>query len=342
MKVGVCDYPSAYAFPPYGYGGIERWLWAVAVGAHQAGAEVHLIGPGWRTDLPEGFGRLPVRLENLSSGDEGLDRLKRLDLDVLVVGHEYPSLPAWRSTWSMLGNRVVTFQHDPNFRHAPDAFDRDRSRLFCYSPEMVARYADHRPAQALSVQFGLGEEVPPVAVAGRELVWLGRIDGQKAPHLAIEAARRLGRTIRLIGPVLDDDYAERHADELDAAHVELVGELSGADKLDALRHAGVLVYTCAPSYVEAGAAVFGEALRSGTPVAALTWRDGTCAQAALCERSGAVVQVDGDAEDSEAVARLVDAIVVAERLDARDVQEVGLARFDPADHFRALSSINVH
>jgi len=33
MLVGVCDLPGAYAFPPSGYGGIERWLWAVAVGA---------------------------------------------------------------------------------------------------------------------------------------------------------------------------------------------------------------------------------------------------------------------------------------------------------------------
>lgn len=45
MLVGVCDFPSGYQFPPHGYGGIERWLWAVAVGARQSGAEVHLLGP---------------------------------------------------------------------------------------------------------------------------------------------------------------------------------------------------------------------------------------------------------------------------------------------------------
>jgi glycosyltransferase involved in cell wall biosynthesis len=340
VKVGVCDYPSAYAFPPYGYGGIERWLWAVAVGAQQAGAEVHLIGPAWRRDLPDGFDRLSARLEDLSSRDDGFDQLKRLGLDLLVVGHEYPSLPTWRSTWSMLGNRVVTFQHDPNFRHLPDAFDGNRSRLFCYSPEMVERYAADRPAQTLSVQFGLGEETPQPAVSGNELVWLGRIDGQKAPHLAIEAARQLGRTIRLIGPVLDHDYAAQHAAQLQASHVELVGELSGEDKLQALREARVLVYTCAPDYVEAGAAVFGESLRCGTPVAALVWRAGTCAQVALCERSGAVVQADKGADEAEAATRLAEAIVAAEQLDARDVQEIGLTRFSPEAHFRVLASGN--
>ena len=28
MLAGICDFPSRYAFPPAGYGGIERWLWA--------------------------------------------------------------------------------------------------------------------------------------------------------------------------------------------------------------------------------------------------------------------------------------------------------------------------
>ena len=54
MLVGICDFPSAYDFPPHGYGGIERWLWAVAVGAKRAGADVHLLGPKWRRDL-DGF-----------------------------------------------------------------------------------------------------------------------------------------------------------------------------------------------------------------------------------------------------------------------------------------------
>jgi hypothetical protein len=137
---------------------------------------------------------------------------------------------------------------------------------------------------------------------------------------------------------MDDGYARLHAAELRAPHVELAGELSGLSKLRELRHASVLVYSCAPEYVEAGAAVFGEALRSGTPVAALVWREGTCAQAALCERTGVVVQADGSGGEDEAMAGLADAIVAAERLDAREVQEVGFARFDPDAHFRILAS----
>ncbi|MGQ0837334.1 hypothetical protein [Actinokineospora sp.] len=336
MKVGVCDFPSVYAFPPHGYGGIERWLWAVAFGGQQAEADIHLIGPSWRGDLPGDFGRVAVRLEALRPGDHGFHTLELLDLDVLVVGHEYPSLASWRDTWSELGCRVVTFQHDPNFRHAPDAFDGDRSRLYCYSPEMVNRYSEHAPTQTLSVQFGAGEENPPSAVHGDDLVWLGRIDQQKAPHIAVEAACLLGRKIRLIGPILDQGYAQRYARALNAPHVELVGEVAGDAKLDHLRQGRVLVYTHGADYVEAGAAVFGEALRSGTPVAALAWRPGTCAHAALCEHTGALASLDTDATDREAAQVLAEAIVRAERLDAAEVQAIGLDRFDPGRHFRVL------
>ena len=119
MNVGVCDFPSDYEFPPRGYGSIERWLWAAATGARAWGARVHLLGPGWRTDLPPGFGRRDVRLENVGPGSIRERNLHELALDLLIVGHEYPGLPAWRRTWRVLGCDVATFQHDSRFRHRP-------------------------------------------------------------------------------------------------------------------------------------------------------------------------------------------------------------------------------
>lgn len=340
MRVGVCDFPSAYAFPPHGYGGIERWLWAVAVGAKRAGAEVWLLGPAWRDDLPLGFHRSPVRLEDVQPGDAAFDELKQIDLDLLVVGHEYPSLLSWRATWKAIGCEVAAFQHDPDFQHQADAFDGNRSRLYCYSPEMVERYNAHQPLRTLSVQFGLGEENPAPAQTGADLVWLGRIDGQKVPHLAVRAAGLLGRKIRIIGPVLDQSYVECYREDLNLTHVELVGELAGEAKVDALRSARTTVYTCARDYIEAGAAVFGESLRSGTPVAALVWRSDSCAHAALCAETGAVAEVDPATGDQVAVERLAEAITQADKLDAGRIQMVGMRRFDPARHFRVLAGLD--
>jgi glycosyltransferase involved in cell wall biosynthesis len=336
MKVGICDFPSPYKFPPHGYGGIERWLWAVATGAREHGAEVHLIGPQWRLAEPGGFAHHPIRLED--ADDAILAGVERLGLDLLVVGHEYPALPSWRAAWQRLDCDVATFQHDNRFHHPVGTFDGDRSRLYCYSPEMLARYAGHRPVLELSVQAGLDEEPQP-ARRGQDLLWLGRVCADKAPHLAALAAQRIGRRLRIVGPIHDEQYVRRHADVLHADHVEWIGELGGAAKARALRDGRTLVYTCARTYVEAGAATFGESLRAGTPVAAIAWRPGTCADAALCNDTGAVAAVDAEQDDSTAADALALAIKACDRLDPDGVQTVGLKRFDPVAHFAALAGL---
>lgn len=337
MLVGVCDFPGEYAFPPRGYGGIERWLWAVAVGARRAGAEVHLLGPGWRPEVVGKWPVHPVRLEELVPDGAEARRLRANRYDLLVVGHEYPSLPAWRAMWEALAADIATFQHWPHFRHRPEAFDGQRSRLYCYSEEMCERYAQHRPIRELAVHLGLDEAELP-AQEGRDLVWLGRIDAEKAPHLAILAARLLGRRITVAGPVFDPAYVEAHSDLFRADFVTLAGEVGGAAKVRLLTGARAVVYTCARDYVEAGAATFGESLRAGSPVAALAWRQGTCAQAAVCEQTGSVALVDPDADDGSAARALADAVEEVTTLRARDVQEIGLTRFDPTRHFRVLAT----
>ncbi|MQA10178.1 MAG: glycosyltransferase [Pseudonocardiaceae bacterium] len=337
MLVGVCDFPGDYAFPPSGYGGIERWLWAVAVGARAAGADVHLLGPLWRSELSDEWTVHPIRLEEVTPNSREARALRDTDYELLVVGHEYPSLPAWRAVWETLETDLATFQHWPYFQHQPEAFDGVRARLYCYSEQMRQRYAAQRPITELAVHLGLEEAELP-ARDGDGVLWIGRIDRQKAPHLAIRAAGLLGREITIAGPLFDRGYLDAHSGDLGANHVTLVGEVGGAAKMRLLAGAGTLVYTCARDYIEAGAASFGEALRAGTPVVALAWQPGTCAEAALCEQTGTVVRLDRNADDEIAAKALADAIGQVTPLRAADVQEIGLARFDPLQHYQALAT----
>jgi glycosyltransferase involved in cell wall biosynthesis len=337
MLVGICDFPSSYAFPPSGYGGIERWLWATALGARQAGAEVHLLGPAWRRDTGSDWTIRPIRLEELQPGSRELADLRDSRYDLLIVGHEYPTLPAWRRISDQLGCDIATFQHDPNFRHAADAFDGTTRRLYCYSAEMAERYAAHQPIRELAVHLGLGEDEPP-AVRGEDLVWVGRVDEQKSPHLAIMAARLLGRRIRIVGPVFDDEYVRKYTDLFAADDVEMAGELGGSAKTAAFAQAETFVYTCSRTYVEAGVATLGESLRAGTPVAALVWRAGTCAEAALCDKTGRTAVVDPIEDDAQAAAALAESIEQTVQSDAQAVQQIGHERFNPRRHFTALAA----
>jgi glycosyltransferase involved in cell wall biosynthesis len=337
MLVGVCDFPGEYPFPPSGYGGIERWLWAVAIGARSTGADVHLLGPGWRRELEPAWTIQPTRLETILPGSREFAHLRSTAYDLLVVGHEYPSLPAWRQVREELDCDVATFQHAPNFQHSYRAFDGKRDRLYCYSTEMVERYADHHPIHELAVHHGIDEAEPP-AIAGRDLVWVGRIDAEKAPHLAVRAAQILGRRIRLVGPVFDPEYVREYGGLLSSDHVEWAGELGGQMKTAAFHGAATFVYTYARNYVEAGAAVFGEALRAGTPVAALSWRKGTCAEAALCGRTGATALISPEDDDETAAQALAEAIERTDHLDYAEVQALGQARFDPGRHFEAIAA----
>jgi glycosyltransferase involved in cell wall biosynthesis len=276
-------------------------------------------------------------LEDTRPGSATARELSGAGYDLLVVGHEYPTLPAWRRIRDSLDCDVATFQHNPDFRHAPDAFDGRRDRLYCYSPEMVERYAAHRPVPELAVHLGLAEAEPPATV-GRDLVWVGRVDAQKAPHLAVRAAQILRRRLRLVGPVFDPSYVRRHERLFRSEHVHWCGELGGTAKTAAFREASTFVYTYARDYVEAGAAVFGEALRAGTPVAALAWREGTCAEAALCPVTGATTILSPEEDDEAAAQALADAITRTDDLSPTEVQEVGQRRFDPKRHFAAQAA----
>lgn len=94
-----------------------------------------------------------------------------------------------------------------------------------------------RPTSGTRPALSTGEETALPAGAGDGLIWLGRIDEEKAPHIAILAARIAGRRIRIVGPVFDAAYVERHGTLFRAGHVELAGELGGT-RISACRDAG--------------------------------------------------------------------------------------------------------
>lgn len=101
---------------------------------------------------------------------------------------------------------------------------------------------------------------------GDDVVWTGRIVPEKAPHLAIDAARLAGHRIALAGPVHDWSYWESEVAPRLGRGARWVGHLSADDLRDLVGGSSVAVVT--PAWDEPFGLVALEALACATPVAA--------------------------------------------------------------------------
>lgn len=104
----------------------------------------------------------------------------------------------------------------------------------------------------------------PEGPGGDGLVWFGRIVPEKAPHLAVEVARRLGRPLTIAGRIGDHEYAESVLLPELGDEVTLTGVLAPRE-LAALVGASAAALST-PAWAEPFGLVAPEALMCGTPV----------------------------------------------------------------------------
>ena len=138
--------------------------------------------------------------------------------------------------------------------------------------------------------------------ASRYAVWTGRIVPEKAPHLAIDAARRAGMALKLAGPVHDREYFEAEVAPRLGGPIEHVGHRSRAQLAELVGGASVALIT--PEWDEPYGLVVAEALACGTPVAAFA--RGAIPEI-VDERSGRLAEpgdVDGLARAAREASRL--------------------------------------
>lgn len=115
------------------------------------------------------------------------------------------------------------------------------------------------------VRNGVDTELWAPGPGGQDLVWSGRIVPEKAPHLAIAAARRAGMGLRLAGPITDRRYFAERVEPLLDERVRYVGHLKRKALSSLVGSSAAALVT--PSWEEPYGLVAAEALACGTPVA---------------------------------------------------------------------------
>lgn len=328
-KLIVCDYPNPnnYTFPNFGLGSTEKRFWQIAETiSNFKDFEVIITGPLWIPKYVKGAKYFPKRLDK-STVNEFVRKFGKADY--LFAGSEYFDKDDYSKAFLKAANKIISYvTHVYDFKKV--SFDGRRSFLFCYSDEMFERYKKQKPHKLLLFHSGVNEKPYLTIRPKRYLIWAGRIDFDKCPHYAILAAKKLDIPIYILGDtVMQPDYKIKYEHLLKSAGVKYLGVVSGRRKMKILSEALLGVYTCGPNFKEAGAAILGEMMCSGLPIAGMTWsgNDAVC-EAVNSDKLGKVLKAKRSMSENDIVNGLAKTIKECLTLDRKTIFEIGSYRFN--------------
>ena len=275
--------PLYESVPPQGYGGTERVIAALCDGLSEAGHDVTLFAAGSSATQARLSPMAPSPLRMCMSRAEMIDVAPHLHLrmlaDVYSRGHEFDVIHAHTDLWTLpfvdsTPTPTVLTMHGrldldivrrvlPDYPHVPLVSISD------YQRRPLARWNLDWTA---TVYNGLDLRRYLATSIGRNdyLAFVGRINSEKRPDLAVEVASRTGYPLRVAAKVdpMDVEYFETEIEPLFAeANVDFLGEIGELAKPEF--YAGAAATLFPSDWPEPFGLVMIESLAAGTPVIAL-------------------------------------------------------------------------
>jgi glycosyltransferase involved in cell wall biosynthesis len=314
-------------------GGLEAFTWALAAGLRQRGHSVSLFAAKG-SDPRLGARDLPIRRFTASS--TAAADVSMPAADWLTEHHAYLSLMLDLTQDGQASKADGKFDvvHNNSLHHLPVAMARlvtTPQITTLHTPPTpwlesavmsgpcpvrfvaVSRYTADAWAHAVEhvqvVANGVDTESWRPGPGGGDLVWFGRLVAEKAPHLAIAAARRAGVPMQLAGPISDRSYFDSTIAPMLGRGISYLGHLKHAALVDVVGRASATLVT--PRWDEPYGLVAAESLACGTPVIGFA-RGGI--PEVVDHRCAALVRPDD-------IGGLADAITARHDLDRRAARE---------------------
>lgn len=213
------------------------------------------VGAPPRQWMQEHHAYLQLMLELIATGADRFDVVHNNSL------HHLPVAMA-----RAIGVPMVSSLHTPPLAWLESAMAlAGHDVTFTAVSEHTAQAWSHA-VRAAVIRNGVDTDRWSEGPGGERAVWTGRLVPEKAPHLAIRAAREAGVDLVLAGARLDHGYFEQEIVPLMGAHVEYAGHLSNRDLIELVGGSAVAIVS--PAWDEPYGLVAAEAMSCGTPVAA--------------------------------------------------------------------------
>jgi glycosyltransferase involved in cell wall biosynthesis len=333
MRIAVIA-PPWYRVPPSGYGGIEWVVALLADGLTDRGHEVTLFAPpGSETEaeLVPPLAEVPPQEVIGDPWYEAAHAVSAYDrADEFDLLHDHTG-PVGASIGAMSDAPTAHTLHGPFTDQTTMLYRRIARRHWFVA---ISRHQQSMGPFNLRwggvVYNGIAMDRYPFREDKDDyLLFLGRADEEKAPHLAIEAARRAGRRLVMCATTKNERERNYWADKVEPLlgdDVEVRGECDQEQKTQLLAGASALLFPI--QWAEPFGLVMTEAMACGTPVVA--WRNGSVPEVVADGQTGFIVEsVD---EMAEAVGRAgdLDPRVLRSRVEERFSAEAMVSGYERA------------